>query len=118
MQPIRECSIGCAVVLSMVVGLPSQAEEFDELAVDEPLQVGEKRNVWPRDLLVVDRNFDLWADPRVRVVDTVGVVNADGEAQWLTNARTRAVARPLVPKAAATKKSPITQPASTRSTGK
>jgi len=115
---MRDRWLSYAFAVAMLMGVPAHAREFDELAVDEPLQVGEKRNVWPRDLLVVDRNYDLWADPRVRVVDTTGTLDADGESQWLINARTRAVVRPLVPKNIPTATAPSTRPASTQSSKK
>lgn len=65
--------------------------QADELAVDEPLNANARQNVRPIDDLLVDRNYELFADPRVRVVSTVGMILPDDVA---TNAKIRAAGRP------------------------
>ncbi|HEV7302006.1 MAG TPA: hypothetical protein VGN72_21905 [Tepidisphaeraceae bacterium] len=37
----------------------------EELAVDDPLNPNASQNIRPTDYLVVDRNYDLFADPRL-----------------------------------------------------
>jgi hypothetical protein len=89
--------IALGVLLTVGGFSPVVVAEMDELAVDEPLLVSEKRNVRPPDLLVVDRNYDLWADPRVRLVDTAGLVLVDGALHWVVKPDANGVTRHVPP---------------------
>ena len=49
------------------------ADLHEQLAVDDPLNANASQNIRPVDLLVVDRNYDLFADPRLEYPEYIYV---------------------------------------------
>ncbi len=96
---MRKTFLTLAVVCgSLSIAAVSHAEE---LAVDEPLNANARQNIRPVDYLVVDRAYDLFADPRVHIGDAPVVVPTNGAA---TNAKIRAASRPVTTTTAPTGK--------------